>query len=514
MIFSKGYDWFGVENGDECRCGNDLSRTIPTDPSECEKPCSGNSTEFCGNSWRLFINSWWIFSEDDTSLSESTAEYGNGVCIQDFPESRILSHKFSDDPMTIMKCQDICTSGYYQFYGLENGTDCYCGYHVYPYEKLPDSDCNIPCPGKADENCGGKSAMNIFKVETKCEKERRKNPPGIGVYTPQCMNAGVNVGAYQWTQNWPSTGYSWCVDTDGNRLEATLTPPGTADIDCKPYYTGQCLRDNVLNGELIRRILRGPQFEEDLMTLDLCYDSCKDAFFKFAGVENGTECYCANELQVLPWFDSVRLDELESKIVPDIECGKICPGNSFETCGDKNRMKIFNVRSKCEVQRDDDLQWYIDNPHGTGRTITACTNKGEFEPQQCSLNGGCNCVDVNGNLVPDSNGENCSNFYTGQCISDDMYTKILNFQSRDESMTPALCEDTCNRINLESFYYGVENSTDCYCGNDFNDDLSPSDYYLPSQLCDLPCAGNNTQMCGGSYQMNIFSIREKPLNVD
>ena len=45
----------GLENGDGCYCGNSEDKFIPTDPEECNAPCTGNSTEFCGGSWRLQV---------------------------------------------------------------------------------------------------------------------------------------------------------------------------------------------------------------------------------------------------------------------------------------------------------------------------------------------------------------------------------------------------------------------------------------------------------------------------
>ena len=450
---------------------------------------------------------WGINSVSETTM-ESSEDYGHGDCIRDFRESRILHHQYSDDLMTVEKCQDICTSGYYKYYGVENGSDCYCGYFVHPYEQLSESDCNKPCAGNASAYCGGASAMNIYKVETKCEKESRENPPIPGRYTPQCIETGVNVGAFEWEQVRGSTGYSWCVDTNGNRLTGTLTPPGPSDIDCKPYYTGQCLRDHVLSGEIFLKIFNGPEYKDDEMTIDLCFDSCQDAFFKFAGLKNGNECQCGNQIQVLPWYDSrlSNMAELESKIVPDIECGEVCPGDSSETCGGPNKMKIYNVRSKCEIQRDDALQWYIAglqwyNPNGS--FIPKCLATGEYAPEQCSVFGLCYCVDVNGNQLPLTT-KSCSTFFTGQCIEDNSNTKILNFLISTEFMTPDFCEGECKTSDSENVYYGVEDSTDCYCGKNLNTPVN----YLPARFCDSPCASDNTQICGGSSKMNLFSIEK------
>ena len=55
MIRDKDYDYFGVQNGDGCYCGNDDSKFIPVPKGECNKPCTGNPSEICGDSWRLSV---------------------------------------------------------------------------------------------------------------------------------------------------------------------------------------------------------------------------------------------------------------------------------------------------------------------------------------------------------------------------------------------------------------------------------------------------------------------------
>lgn len=50
--FCGAYKYFGVENGQECYCGN----TLPTVPggNKCYQKCSG-SNEICGGPWALSV---------------------------------------------------------------------------------------------------------------------------------------------------------------------------------------------------------------------------------------------------------------------------------------------------------------------------------------------------------------------------------------------------------------------------------------------------------------------------
>ncbi|KAF8738930.1 Copper radical oxidase, partial [Rhizoctonia solani] len=45
----------GVENGNECYCGNTIKQAYPTKDSDCRVPCSGDDAQFCGGGWRLMV---------------------------------------------------------------------------------------------------------------------------------------------------------------------------------------------------------------------------------------------------------------------------------------------------------------------------------------------------------------------------------------------------------------------------------------------------------------------------
>ena len=50
-----GYDYYGLQNGNECHCGNSIFGVIPTYQSQCNRPCTGDRSQYCGGSWRLKI---------------------------------------------------------------------------------------------------------------------------------------------------------------------------------------------------------------------------------------------------------------------------------------------------------------------------------------------------------------------------------------------------------------------------------------------------------------------------
>ena len=90
-------------------------------------------------------------------------------------------------------------------------------------------------------------------------------------------------------------------------------------------------------------------------------------------------------------------------------------------------------------------------------------------------------------------------------ISDNCYkdnpldekTKVEN-----DKMTQNECMSSCKQSGHA--YAGVQNSNQCFCGNK-----------LPSSLlkvklseCNMNCAGDTSEKCGGSMRMNIFKTRD------
>ena len=61
--------------------------------------------------------------------------------------------------------------------------------------------------------------------------------------------------------------------------------------------------------------------------------------------------------------------------------------------------------------------------------------------------------------------------------------------------------ETCKKLCLGFTYAGVQYSEECFCGN-----TAPT---ITAQNCDMECAGNAKQICGGVWAMNVYSTKTK-----
>ncbi|XP_058124998.1 xylosyltransferase oxt [Anopheles ziemanni] len=88
-------------------------------------------------------------------------------CFRDEKDFRLLSGYFTTfkTANSPEKCIRLCLQSGYPFAGVQYGYECFCGDDEPKVSvKLPDSSCNIKCPGDPKEACGGFFTMNVYET--------------------------------------------------------------------------------------------------------------------------------------------------------------------------------------------------------------------------------------------------------------------------------------------------------------------------------------------------------------
>ncbi|KAK3995918.1 hypothetical protein QBC44DRAFT_3915 [Cladorrhinum sp. PSN332] len=83
--------------------------------------------------------------------------------------------------------------------------------------------------------------------------------------------------------------------------------------------------------------------------------------------------------------------------------------------------------------------------------------------------------------------------YTDQPDNRSLADKVVH----DDKLTLRTCAAECNGYD----WFGVENSSDCYCGTFLSLDAEKR----PEGECSLLCSGSHCQICGGVDRLNVFS---------
>jgi len=263
-----GYDYAGLEYHDECYCGDKPDGGfVWTWQDRCSAACVGDRRQDCGGS-------------DSLSIYSTVSPYWpDGQCMYDFPENRRVlkdNAEIGDDNMTIETCRVYCWDkvGWYGYYGVENGSDCWCGEWESDKKFLPthQEQCDTPCSGDDSELCGGSNyRINVYR--------------------------------------------KWWLGDDGSAVFA-------ADVDPSFDPQGACFKDS--ESSFTYSI-----FESEL-TVEVCRTYCIAENLDYTGVGKKVDpadgqlkfaCFCTDTAP------------LATNIVSKGDCNYMCPGNPNEDCG-------------------------------------------------------------------------------------------------------------------------------------------------------------------------------------
>lgn len=163
----KNYTLFGLEYGTQCLCGNEITpgRAIPSTNNDCQLPCSGDASQFCGGVGSIYVYQSLPPPPPPPAGLFSNISFTPGGCLAEGPDgARALNGYLRSYPsMTPSLCAGVCGMSNFMFFGVEYGNECWCGNDITPGAKFVDSSkCNLPCAGDKTTNCGGQLAMSLW----------------------------------------------------------------------------------------------------------------------------------------------------------------------------------------------------------------------------------------------------------------------------------------------------------------------------------------------------------------
>ncbi|KAK5163127.1 uncharacterized protein LTR77_010911 [Saxophila tyrrhenica] len=86
------------------------------------------------------------------------------------------------------------------------------------------------------------------------------------------------------------------------------------------------------------------------------------------------------------------------------------------------------------------------------------------------------------------------------CWIDSMARTLSGKFSRSSTNSPQSCADNCGNMGYK--YFGLEDTSQCFCGNNIN----PMAQKTNGKDCDDTCPGDPSKSCGGTDFMNLYSI--------
>ncbi|KAF9495858.1 hypothetical protein BDN71DRAFT_1390602 [Pleurotus eryngii] len=296
---AQGFAYFGTEYGSECWCGSAIRAGASTAPSsDCSTPCSGKSSDICGNGNRLSlyefgapISSSAMSSATPTSSSTAptytSVSYSSLGCYNDPADARVLNGGMtSSSSQTTASCAASCAAQGSSYFGTEYGNECWCGSSIRTGATAAASgDCSMPCSGKASDTCGSSYRLSLYRLGSSTSSTTAPTPSSSATPTSSASPT-------------PSFAYAGCFVDSSNA-----------------------------------RILNGGSTTSSTLSVNSCISSCSARGFVYAGTEYGKECWCGSDLA----SGATRAAESDCKMT--------CSGQASDICGGSNRISLYRLSS-------------------------------------------------------------------------------------------------------------------------------------------------------------------------
>ncbi|KAI0697984.1 copper radical oxidase [Cytidiella melzeri] len=293
--FNAGYPLAGTEFADECYCGLTISNGgAPTSLGDCDMPCTGNSSEFCGGPNRLNMynftgtlphgpvppvggggNNNAPVSPVLTGLPSNFSYVG---CYVDNAFGRIFNTEIPDNQnLTIQGCVETCVSQNFTVAGTEFGVQCFCGTELVNGAVPAIDGCSMGCGGNATEACGGPNQLSVYS-------------------------------------------------TTGNVTALPVPIVKTTGLPGQWAYQG-CLQEPGANRVFPYQIINATD-----TTVEGCLSQCSAFGYPAGGLEFGDECWCGDVSDVAansPGFGA------------ESDCVIPCSGDPIHLCGGAERLQYY-----------------------------------------------------------------------------------------------------------------------------------------------------------------------------
>ncbi|KAH0538563.1 hypothetical protein FGG08_004851 [Glutinoglossum americanum] len=482
---AASWTFAGTQYEKECWCGNIKPAVIDSD-AQCNFNCAGAQNQTCGGNGlfhdrsyiSLFANSDKLTNTSSPTTSQSTSTASSAPtgpvvnpgdslfkslgCWKEPPSRRALPNLvLAKDDLTIHACLAACPGSNY--IGAEYGRECWCGSVLDSGSvQAPAADCNMQCAGNASEVCGGSSRLNLY----------------------------TSVGT-------ASTGV---VSKTTTSVSSTQTAP-TAVQTVGSYILLGCYSE-----ASDQRALTGKAIFDDSMTIELCHDGCSS--FTYFAVEYGRECSISagstTDTSVPMNTTTVATTGTSSftSIPSTVDANSTAITPTFINTTTITTTGIISFPSSETVTPINGTILSPSSSTGISSTssTSANTTSSSIAPTPPSTTSIASVVPTSTSTSPEAPPTTDPWAYLG-CYTDHLDRALpLAFHS-SPSMTPTECKTLCLHQNFP--LAGVEFSRQCFCGTALRNSTLAA-----ASTCNMPCAGNSSDTCGGAFRMSVWNYTD------
>ncbi|PMD28773.1 WSC-domain-containing protein [Hyaloscypha variabilis F] len=295
----------------------------------------------------------------------------------------------------------------------------------------------------------------------------------------------------------------WVIFRDG------ITPPDLGNISMYEYVG--CYAEDT-DGS---RALTGGTFaDEDAMTNEECAIDCAGSVY--FGTEYFYQCYCGDTISNL------------ALPAPESDCNAPCVGNTNETCGGADRLSLYRLKSNSSAASSSSSSSLSSTsssfPSSSSSTSSSLSTTTPPSSSTSSTSVSSTSTSTTSTTLSTSTSttsttlstststtSTASSTVSGTGLPTDPATvglysyvgcwaepldgsrALTDAFEGTEEMTVETCAAFCHTFP----YFGTEWSSECWCGYNLTGGSA-------STGCDYTCAGDSTELCGGSRLLSLY----------
>nr|XP_018260028.1 uncharacterized protein I303_08100 [Kwoniella dejecticola CBS 10117]OBR82186.1 hypothetical protein I303_08100 [Kwoniella dejecticola CBS 10117] len=445
----QGYNFAGVEYGQECWCSNTATLTSAPD-SDCNMVCPGDIWSNCGASSRINVyrSAKAPTTGQATVLPDSDvpAGWSSLGCMVDDQSNRALNDgSTSSDTNSVEECIATCGARGLPYAGVEYGKECWCGSTARLVSAT--SGCDKPCQGDPAHICGGSDRLNVYfnqalnttstSTSASSTSASASASGSISAFISSTIPVTASSSAAVSTSSSPMVNSTTAVETSSSTASSSSAVSSVASASSSSAF---------------------PSVSSSVSS------------------SAPASSISTSSISSLPSASSTSVQGSSAK--PTLAISSSTPSSvaSSSTSSLVASTSTSSSAAKSSTSTSS-LKPSTTSSSTTSTTVTSTTTSAAATATT-SLPAG---------------------WVSRGCYVDSSSSRILVssiFENKSD-MTYAQCIATCTRKGYS--IAGVEYGTQCFCANTLTNPVP-----AVASTCDRPCAGDKATMCGGYNRISIL----------
>ncbi|KAM3413865.1 hypothetical protein BST61_g10539 [Cercospora zeina] len=493
--FCQGTQLFGVQWSEECFCGSTIAASASlTNDTDCNMSCKGDNSQYCGAGSRMQVYQLGgTLSSSTTTTSTCTpttipaspaptairCPQSNGTTVASFGQNFVIEcgidHTGGDLTSTqvnsFAECIDACSQNARCVDVSLSGVACYMksalgapvqNAGIWGARLLPPVQ---DCPAGRTTTTRGTSSTS---VRTSTSSQASITSPATSILTTATSSSTTSAQTSV-TSSSASISTTTTSTSSFPTATAVVCPENnsTMYISNGQAFLVECGIDHV----------GGDMGNVGASNLTACIDACATRPGCVNIALSGAACYMKNRINQ-PVYNAVAGARFISSV--STTSFTATSSRSSSTTAPSNSSSTITTNTTTLVAT---TSQQTTSSATSSRSASSSTTTSRAEPTSSA---------------PPAAPTTIGNYNYLGCYTEVGGRALRQGRTTNANMTNELCQRTCQGYQ----FFATEYANECYCGRSLHTDSRPA----TDNRCNMRCAGDSTQICGGPDGLTLYSL--------